>query len=665
MFKKILIANRGEIACRIIRTARRLSIGTVAVYSEADAGAPHVRLADEAVCIGPPPPNESYLAAGKVLKAAADTGAEAIHPGYGFLSENASFAAQTLDAGLVFVGPSPSTITAMGSKREAKFAMIEAGVPTVPGYHGEDQAPATLMDKAAEIGFPVMIKASAGGGGKGMRIVTAPQGFEEALLGARRESMSAFGDDAVLLEKYLERPRHIEFQIFGDQHGNLVHLNERECSIQRRYQKIIEEAPSPFLDTALRQEMGQVALTAARAVGYINAGTVEFIVSADRHYYFMEMNTRLQVEHPVTEMITGLDLVEWQLRVAAGEPLPLAQEAIQQRGHAIEARVYAEDPNREFVPSTGQVRLFSHPATGEHVRVDSGVGDGQQVTIHYDPMLAKLTVWDQSREAAVTRLKDTLSQTALFGPMTNLPLLRSIVADDAFAASQIDTGYIDAHLESLLAAGEDIPEAAILAAACRTMLDREITAGFAGGGPYSPWGISDGWQANGQTSNRLAIVSPAGAKYELVLAGGRGSYRYRLGEHESRVSVYERARGELVVRYDGETTTAGVLRSGADMLISLTEGSYLLRQQNPYAREAHRSDEETHPGSPLPGRIVSVQVSEGDHVQIGQALLIVEGMKMEYTLQARTSGLVEAIHYQQGEMVEAEVPLVDIRPDDD
>ena len=665
MFRKILIANRGEIACRIIRTARNLGIGTVAVYSEADADAPHAQLADEALCIGPAPPSESYLAADKILKAAIQSGAEAVHPGYGFLSENASFAEQTGYTGLVFVGPGPSTITAMGSKREAKIAMTEAGVPTVPGYHGEDQTPATLAAEAAEIGFPVMIKASAGGGGKGMRIVNGPEGFEDALDGARREAMGAFGDDVVLLEKFLERPRHIEFQIFGDQHGNLVHLNERECSIQRRYQKIIEEAPSPFVDAGLREEMGKAALAAAQAVGYVNAGTVEFIVGADRQFYFMEMNTRLQVEHPVTEMITGLDLVEWQLRVAAGEPLPLAQEDIGQRGHAIEVRVYAEDPNREFVPSTGEVRLFAHPETDEHMRVDSGIRSGQQVTIHYDPMLAKLTVWDLSRETAVARLRDTLSRTALFGPVTNLSLLRSIVVHEAFAAAEIDTGYIDAHLDSLLASGEDIPDEAILAAACRTMLDREITAGFAGGGPYSPWGISDGWQANGQTRNRLVIASPAGERHELILAGWRGQYRYQLNGRDSRVNARDRGGAELVLRTNGKTHKAGILRSGADMLVVLEEGSYLLRQLSPYARETHRSDEETHPGSPLPGRIVSLKVSEGDHVDSGQALLIVEGMKMEYTLQARTSGVVEAIHYRQGDMVEAEVPLVDIRPDND
>src|SRR6266702_728471 len=446
MFSKILIANRGEIACRIIRTARRMGIATVAVYSEADAAALHVALADEARLIGPPPARESYLDIAAVIAAARDSGAAAVHPGYGFLSENAEFAEACAKAGLVFIGPSPEVIRAMGSKAAAKALMEAHGVPVVPGYHGAEQHEGRLVAEAGRIGFPVMIKASAGGGGRGMRIVAGVGEFAAALDGARREAVGAFGDDRMLIERYLAAPRHIEVQVFGDAHGNAVHLFERDCSIQRRHQKIIEEAPAPGLDPAQRAAIGNAALKAARAVGYVGAGTVEFIVPTDKKagdaFYFMEMNTRIQVEHPVTEAVTGVDLVEWQLRIAAGEELPLRQEELALNGHAIEARLYAENPARDFLPSTGTLHAL-HLPEGEGVRVESGVRAGDSVSPFYDPMIAKLIAWGEDRETARARLRRALGDTALVGVATNLGFLTRVAADPDFAAGRVDTRFIE------------------------------------------------------------------------------------------------------------------------------------------------------------------------------------------------------------------------------
>lgn len=668
MFSKILIANRGEIACRVIDTCRRLNIGTIAVFSEADRSARHVSLADDAVPIGPPAPAESYLAIERIVQAAKAAGAEAIHPGYGFLSENPEFAQACEDAGVTFIGPRAETIRLMGSKRESKELMASRGIPIVPGYHGNDQSIQTLEHSAVETGFPLMIKASAGGGGKGMRIVRDARKFGEALRGAKREAMAAFGDDGMLLEKYLERPRHIEFQIFGDNHGNVLHLNERECSIQRRHQKIIEETPSPFVDNALRQQMAIAAVEAARAVKYVNAGTVEFIVGADHEFYFMEMNTRLQVEHPVTEMVTGLDLVEWQLRVAAGEKLPIAQTAVKPNGHAIEVRVYAEDPYREFVPSTGEVQRFVHPAAQGRVRVDSGIRNGDYVSIHYDPMIAKIVVWGEDRPSAVESLQRTLAETGVFGPITNLPLLRSIVAHSAFSAAQIDTAYIDAHLESLLSEADEVPELALIAATCRVMLDREMASRFdqrlSADDPESPWNIRDGWQLSGRTCNRFVFVSPSGARHEAELAGWDGRYRVTASGATRMVEASESSTEALALSVDGRRVDIPVSRGGGQIMIRLPDHTCLLRERALHAPERHASDEESHPGSPLPGRIVSVEVQEGDRVQAGQALLIIEGMKMEYTLKARAGGTVETIHHRVGDMVDAEVPLIDILPDE-
>ncbi|HSK40851.1 MAG TPA: acetyl-CoA carboxylase biotin carboxylase subunit, partial [Arenibaculum sp.] len=452
MFSKILIANRGEIACRVIRTARHMGIRTVAVHSEADAGALHVDMADEAWLIGPPPARESYLRIDAILDVARRSGAEAIHPGYGFLSENAAFADACGQAGIVFVGPPADAIRAMGGKSEAKALMEPAGVPLVPGYHGAGQDPELLRREAEAIGFPLLIKASAGGGGKGMRVVAAAGEFDAQLAGARREAASAFGDERVLLEKYLTRPRHVEIQVFADRHGNCVYLFERDCSIQRRHQKVVEEAPAPALPPGTRQRMGEAAVAAARAIGYVGAGTVEFLLDEDGAFYFMEMNTRLQVEHPVTEMITGQDLVEWQFRVAAGEPLPVGQDDLAISGHAIEVRVYAEDPARDFLPQTGRLDHLAFPEPGPHVRIDAGVRAGDRISIHYDPMIAKLIVWDHDRPAAVRRLRAALGATQIAGLNANVGFLSAIAAHPAFLAADLDTRFIERHHADLLPA---------------------------------------------------------------------------------------------------------------------------------------------------------------------------------------------------------------------
>src|SRR5210317_225649 len=449
MFNKILIANRGEIACRVIKTARRMGVATVAVYSDADRDALHVRLADEAIHVGAAPARESYLLGDRILAAALTTGAQAVHPGYGFLSENAGFARDCADQGVVFIGPPTAAIEAMGSKSAAKRIMEEAGVPLVPGYHGDDQDPELLRAAAQDMGYPVLLKATAGGGGKGMRQVWSAGEFDEALAAARRESAASFGDDTMLVEKYLTKPRHVEFQVFCDNHGNGIYLAERDCSVQRRHQKVIEEAPAPGMSEALRKEMGHAAVKSAQAIDYRGAGTVEFLLDEDGSFYFMEMNTRLQVEHPVTEMITGQDLVEWQLLVASGAPLPLSQDQVRINGHAFEARVYAEDPDNDFLPVTGTLGFLQPPEESAHVRVDTGVRQGDEISVYYDPMIAKLIVWDESRERALDRLATALSEYRIGGTVTNLDFLYNLATTEAFAQADLDTGFIEKHAESI------------------------------------------------------------------------------------------------------------------------------------------------------------------------------------------------------------------------
>ncbi len=498
MFRKILIANRGEIACRVIRTARRLGVGTVAVYSSADAGARHVLLADEAVAIGPAPARDSYLRADALIAAARSSGAEAVHPGYGFLSENADFAADCAAAGLVFIGPTVDAIRAMGSKSAAKTLMAAAGIPVVPGYHGEEQSDACFLAEADRMGYPVLLKAVAGGGGKGMRVVTGPGEMAASLGSARREASAAFGDGRMLVEKYLSQPRHLEVQVFGDTQGSLVHLYERDCSIQRRHQKILEEAPAPGFSAEQRSGLGSLAVAAARAVNYTGAGTVEFIAGPDGQCFFMEMNTRLQVEHPVTEFITGQDLVEWQLRVAAGEPLPLTQEQITLSGHAIEVRLCAEDPERDFLPSAGTVRELRFPAEGPEVRVDAGIQAGDVVTIHYDSLLAKLIVHGADRPAAVQRLQAALQQTQVTGVRTNRDFLAALAKHPVFTAGAVDTGFIAAHREDLL-------RSPVVASA--------VT-------PADPWDTVDGWRLNGPAEFCLGADRPHSAARSAAPVSG-------------------------------------------------------------------------------------------------------------------------------------------------
>lgn len=656
MFEKILIANRGEIACRIIATCRRLGIKTVAVYSDADANARHVRLADEAVRIGGAAPAESYLRGEAIIEAARSTGAEAIHPGFGFLSERPNFVKAVEQAGLIFIGPSAKTMEQMGAKDTAKRLMEKAGVPVVPGYHGEQQEESFLAAHAEKIGFPLMIKAAAGGGGKGMRIVNSAQDFAEALAGAKREAKSAFGDERVILEKFVTGPRHIEFQVFGDRHGRLIHLFERECSIQRRYQKILEETPSPFLDEQTRQRMGEAAVAAAKAVDYVNAGTVEFIVGADKSFYFMEMNTRLQVEHPVTELTTGLDLVEWQLRVAAGEALPLAQEDIKRAGHAIEVRLYAENPRQDFLPSVGRLSAFVTPPESEHFRLDSGVESGDEITIHYDPMIAKLVVWDADRPAAIARLRTALNETAVVGLTTNLALLRRIAANEAFAAGEIDTRYIDTHLEELNR--ETPPPAHVLDAAALDLLLEDAEA-------LSPWERLDGFQANGRGGRRIVLRDAAGTETTRLVRPHNGDW-----EIEDAAGL-RRLRAEALDAYRIRVAAAEfsrdytVLRLGDRIQVACEGTAWELGRIHPFAARQAGGADEAHPGSPMPGRIVAVHVQAGDRVETGQPLLVLEGMKMEYTLKAGVAGTVDKVLYNEGDMVEAETPLVDIKPDDE
>ncbi len=660
MFAKILIANRGEIACRIIRTARRLAVRTVAVYSEAEVKARYVALADEARLIGPAPARESYLRIETIIVAAKATGAEAIHPGYGFLSENAAFAAACEEAGLVFIGPPASAIRAMGSKSEAKRLMAAAGVPVVPGYHGEAQDLKTLYAAAEKIGYPVLVKASAGGGGKGMRIVESETALDAALASARREAASAFGDDRMLIEKYLTRPRHIEIQVFADRHGDVVHLFERDCSIQRRHQKVIEEAPAPGMTPARRAEMGEAAVAAARAIGYRGAGTVEFIVDEHGAFYFMEMNTRLQVEHPVTEMITGQDLVEWQLRVAAGEKLPLEQHELSIVGHAFEARLYAEDPARDFLPSTGRLAHLRFPSEGPHLRVDAGVAEGDEVTIHYDPMIAKLIVWDRDREAARERLVAALGACEVAGVTTNTPLLRAVAAHPAFAAAELDTGFIARHRETLVPPPAPASDRVLALAALALFLERARHAREAAArsrDPHSPWALADGWRMNDDNHHVLQL---------------------RDGERELAIAVHYRpdgcvielpggpvaARGTLDGARDLSADLAGarlkarVVREGRELTVFADGASHRLQLIDPLAGAAELAAGGGRLTAPMPGKIIQVLVEPGAEVARGAPLLVLEAMKMEHTIAAPAAGVVEKVNYAVGEQVAEGAELI-------
>ena len=646
MFAKILIANRGEIACRVMRTAHRLGIAAVAVHTDADRAALHVRLAGEARRV------ESYLDIDAIVAAARAAGAEAIHPGYGFLSENEEFAAACSKAGLVFVGPPAEAIAAMGDKAAAKRLMEKAGVPLVPGYHGEEQDPAHLEKEAARIGFPVLIKPSAGGGGKGMRVVSNRREFGPALEGARREAKSSFGDDRVLIERYLERPRHIEIQVFGDAKGNVVYLFERDCSVQRRHQKVLEEAPAPGLDPKKRSEMGAAAVAAARAIGYSNAGTVEFIAEQDGRFYFMEMNTRLQVEHPVTEMVTGLDLVELQLRVAAGEILPFSQEDLRLEGHAIEARIYAEDPERDFLPATGRLAHVAFPHQDTDVRIDAGVESGDEITPWYDPMIAKLIVRGADRDAALARLRRALADVEIAGVRTNVAFLRRIAASKAFGRAELDTGLIERNRHEIFPKRDPIGTDVLAAAAFAELAYEERTArerAQASGDPYSPWYRVDGWRLNEDSHHDFLFVEGESEHPVRVLFSASG---LRLAVHGKEHAFAGKPLDDaaLSIRLDERMYRARALRDGGDWHVFA--GSDYRRLTLRHGLSGH--DEEARRGSlaaPMPGRIVQVMSRPGEAVKKGQALLILEAMKMEHTVTAPADGIVKEIHFAAGEQV--------------
>jgi 3-methylcrotonyl-CoA carboxylase alpha subunit len=660
MFSKVLVANRGEIACRVIRTCRRLGIRTVAVFSDADVEAQHVRLADEAWPIGGPRPQDSYLRGDAILDVARRSGAQAIHPGYGFLSENADFADEVEAAGLTFVGPKAASMRRMGSKAGAKELMQAAGVPVVPGYTGADQSPDGLAREAARIGFPLMIKAAHGGGGKGMRVVRVLDEFMASLESCQREARNAFGRDRVLLERYIGQPRHIEIQVFGDTHGNVIHLNERECSAQRRYQKVLEESPSPFLTPELRAAMGEAAVKAARAIDYANAGTVEFIVAPSGEFYFMEINTRLQVEHPVTEMVTGLDLVEWQLRVAAGEALPLAQDQIRQDGHAIEVRLYAEDPEAGFLPGSGKLESLRLPEADAHVRIDSGVVTGDTVTIFYDPMIAKLIVHDTDRRAALARLRDALAQCDISGPKSNIEFLERLVRHPAVVDGTIDTGYLDRHLEEFMPAPAAEP-GLLLAAATAQLLAQEQAAreqAAASSDPYSPWAIADGWRL-GHASRRTLAFLHRGARIEATAHGSAGSYRIDISGTTVDVAGARLADGVLEARFDGVGRRFRVDRDGRRIVVHDGERRLRLEPVAVYRREGGATAAAGHRvTAPMPGRVVVVRAKAGDPVRAGEEMLVIEAMKMELSLKAPRDGTVAEVRAVTGDFVEADAVLV-------
>jgi 3-methylcrotonyl-CoA carboxylase alpha subunit len=669
MFNRILIANRGEIACRIIRTCRRLGIQTVAVYSEADATAQHVRLADFAYPIGGPRPAESYLRGDAIIEVAKQSGAQAIHPGYGFLSENADFADACERAGIVFIGPSSASMRKMGSKAGAKELMAAHGVSVVPGYTGEDQDAALLAREAQRIGFPLMIKAAYGGGGKGMRIVRKAEEFAANLESCQREAKNAFGRDRVLLERYIEHPRHIEFQVFGDQHGNIVHLNERECSAQRRYQKVLEETPSPFLDAALRAKMGDAAIAAARALDYVNAGTVEFIVGAGGDFYFMEINTRLQVEHPVTEMVLHLDLVELQLRVAAGEALPpqltRIKSGLPADGHAIELRLYAEDPQQGFLPGSGKLQRLVMPVpsathtAGAAVRIDAGVIEGDTVTIFYDPMIAKLIVWDRTRADALQRMREALAQCEVVGPKSNIEFLERLVRHPAVIEGRIDTGYLDRHLAEFLPASAAPDHATLFAAATAVLLEQEAQAprlAAASGDPHSPWARADAWRL-GHPGKRIVCFAQGDARIEVDAYGSAGCYMLTQDNARCEVREGQLAGGFLNASFDGVARRYRAGVDNASVLLHDGERRTMLTQVPAFAFEKSEGQTTDRTVAPMPGRIVLVKINEGDSVAEGQELIVMEAMKMEITLKAPRAAKIAAVSAKAGEFVEADAVL--------
>ena len=659
MFKKILIANRGEIACRVAATARRMAIKTVAVYSDADANAKHVSFCDEAVHIGGSAPKDSYLRWQAIIEAARATGAQAIHPGYGFLSENEEFAQACADAGLVFIGPQPSAIKAMGLKAESKQLMEKASVPLVPGYHGSDQSPELLKREADRIGYPVLIKASAGGGGKGMRAVDKSEDFDAALASCKREAINSFGDDAVLVEKYAQRPRHIEIQVFGDTHGNYVYLFERDCSVQRRHQKVLEEAPAPGLSAAMRQQMGEAAVAAARAVNYTGAGTVEFIVEqrpdGSMHFFFMEMNTRLQVEHPVTEAITGLDLVEWQLLVASGQKLPLAQDQLVIKGHAIEARICAETPDNNFLPATGSLLVYTKPVCtsferasmregGLAVRIDDGVRQGDTISPFYDSMVAKLIVHGETRAEALSRLDEALAQIHIVGLSTNVQFLRYVARSPSFANANLDTALIPRE-EALLFNQEPVGlPMAIAASVAQTLLDEKLAEGV------DPFSRRDGWRSHGVTVRHFEFeFHGENARAELTYLHD-GTLQLQAGGTSGALLIARSDRG-MDVQFANQRVNVNLYRNGAVAHVFTAHGATQIIAIDALAHAGMAQTEGGRLTAPMPGKVLSFSVKAGDKVSKGQPLAVMEAMKMEHTIAAPSDGSVVELLYSPGDQV--------------
>jgi 3-methylcrotonyl-CoA carboxylase alpha subunit len=663
MFAKILIANRGEIACRVIRTARNLGIRTVAVYSAADAQALHVTLADEAHLVGPGPARESYLSIERILAAARNSGAQAIHPGYGFLSENADFAQACAAAGVIFIGPSAASIRAIGDKAQAKIIMERAGIATVPGYHGEAQDADRFAAEAGRLGYPVLIKAVAGGGGRGMRLVAVETALSDALDSARNEALSAFGNGRLILEKYLARPRHVEVQVFGDQRGHMVHLFERDCSAQRRHQKVIEESPAPVLDEELRRKLGATAVAAARAADYVGAGTVEFILH-ENGFHFIEMNTRLQVEHPVTEMVTRYDLVEWQLRVAAGEALPARQEQICSRGHAMEARLYAEDPAHDFAPSAGRLGRFRLPAANSDLRIETGMREGDEIPIFYDALLAKLIVWGSDRADARRGLEAALTATEIAGVANNRDFLLRLVRHRGFAAGAIDTGFIERHQPALTVPLSAAPLAAI-AAASLALLHAEPKPDLPGASDawdsHSPWNLRDGWRLAGQSEHELHW-SDGGLDRRLEIRFGRSVIALGMDEGTAEVSRVARQGDELLFDLDSVPVRARIRRQGSNFDVALKGQSWHLHHLDRPARRAGAQLGPARLVAPVHGRVLDVPVAAGSTVKRGQVLMLLECMKLEYRVTAPADGTVAALHFAAGDVVEDGALLLDFTP---
>jgi len=661
MFDKILIANRGEIACRIIQTAQKMGVRCVALYSDSDKNALHVKMADEAFHIGPSPSKDSYLRMDRILAAAKESGAQAIHPGYGFMSENVEFAQACLDNNITFIGPPVEAIDAMGSKSAAKEIMTDAGVPLVPGYHGENQDVAFLKEQSIAIGYPQLIKAAYGGGGKGMRVVWSTDEFDSALASTKREATASFGNDKMLIERYLTKPRHVEIQIFSDNHGNCIYLSERDCSIQRRHQKVIEEAPAPNVSEKTRTKMGESAVAAAKAINYQGAGTVEFLLDEDGSFYFMEMNTRLQVEHPVTEMITGLDLVAWQLKVANNEVLPLTQPQVTVDGHAIEVRIYAEDPDNEFLPATGTLNYLRQPTPSNHVRVDTGVIQGDEVSSFYDPMIAKLIVWDETRDRAIARMNRALDDYRIGGLKTNLGFLTNLVNAQPFKDIELDTGFIEKHQALLFTPKVETCYKSLMLASLAILMQKDETPAphITSFDPHSPWNTSNAWRLNEQAIHVVELTDEHGHSHQVNVVQSNTGYDFNFNDQTFNTTAILSG-DHLVATINGHKTS--LLFDVTDVQVSL----FIKQDIHHFTRkstsgsdfEIDESDDKL--TAPMNGTIVDVPVVANQSVKAGDVLIIMEAMKMEYSISAPFDGVVNEVFFSTGDMVKDGDQLVDL-----